>query len=148
MWQCIKCREKLEDDFEVCWNCGTSREGVEDPDFRKADDVRSEEMDMAADANTRSVVDDMTAIRAASHQREPKPIETDPIRCLRCHRDLKYVGTKSFHEGFQWGGLFGDLGEFFVNQESFDVYVCPRCGRVEFFASGIGQEFRPRRVAE
>ena len=39
MWQCVKCREKLEDSFDVCWNCGTSKEGIEDPDFRKADDI-------------------------------------------------------------------------------------------------------------
>jgi hypothetical protein len=39
MWQCGKCREQVEEHFEVCWNCGTSREGVEDPTFRKADDL-------------------------------------------------------------------------------------------------------------
>lgn len=25
MWQCRKCRERLEDQFDTCWNCGTSR---------------------------------------------------------------------------------------------------------------------------
>src|SRR5262249_37875869 len=39
MWQCVKCREQVEDDFDVCWNCGTARDGTEDPDFRKAEDV-------------------------------------------------------------------------------------------------------------
>jgi hypothetical protein len=29
-----------------------------------------------------------------------------------------------------------------MNKERFDVYVCPRCGRVELFVDGIGQEFR------
>src|SRR5688572_12115307 len=38
MWQCKKCRERLKDSFEVCWNCGTSRDGVEDPSFRRADE--------------------------------------------------------------------------------------------------------------
>ena len=33
MWECKKCRERVEDSFEVCWNCGTSRDGVEDPSF-------------------------------------------------------------------------------------------------------------------
>jgi hypothetical protein len=42
MWQCVKCREKVEDDFAVCWNCGTSRDGTEDPEFRSADDVPSD----------------------------------------------------------------------------------------------------------
>jgi hypothetical protein len=39
MWNCPKCRERVEDLFEVCWNCGTSREGVEDPNFRKVEDM-------------------------------------------------------------------------------------------------------------
>ena len=38
MWECMKCSEQLEDSFDVCWNCGTSRDGTNDPDFRKVDD--------------------------------------------------------------------------------------------------------------
>lgn len=34
MWECKKCRERVEGSFEVCWNCGTTRDGVEDPSFR------------------------------------------------------------------------------------------------------------------
>ncbi len=37
MWRCLECGEKLEPWFEVCWNCGTSREGDHDPDFKSAD---------------------------------------------------------------------------------------------------------------
>jgi hypothetical protein len=37
--------------------------------------------------------------------------------------------------------LWGELGELFVNRESFDIYVYPRCGRVEFFVDGIGESF-------
>jgi outer membrane protein assembly factor BamB len=33
MWQCAKCREQHEDSFRVCWNCGTSSDGIEDPHF-------------------------------------------------------------------------------------------------------------------
>ncbi len=40
-------------------------------------------------------------------------------------------------------GFFGGLGELFVNRERFDVYVCPRCGRVEFFIDGVGESLRP-----
>ena len=37
MWECGKCHEKVEDTFDVCWNCGTSREGFVDPDFQRED---------------------------------------------------------------------------------------------------------------
>lgn len=38
MWQCPKCREQVEAAFDLCWNCGTSKDGVEDETFRRADD--------------------------------------------------------------------------------------------------------------
>lgn len=37
----------------------------------------------------------------------------------------------------------GDLDELFVNKETFDVYHCPHCGKVEFFVDGIGENLRP-----
>ena len=38
MWQCAKCGESVEDSFDVCWSCGTSSDGVEDPSFQNAED--------------------------------------------------------------------------------------------------------------
>lgn len=68
----------------------------------------------------------------------------DPVVCPRCETALQYVGTKRFHEGSRgWAFWLDNVGELFVNRESYDVYVCPRCGRVEFFVDGIGEEFRP-----
>src|SRR3954454_19698560 len=32
-WTCSKCRETVDAGFLVCWSCGTSVEGVEDPSF-------------------------------------------------------------------------------------------------------------------
>ncbi len=66
----------------------------------------------------------------------------DPIACARCDVALEFVGTRDFHEGTRWGVL-GELGELFVNKQRFDVFVCPRCGRVELFIDGIGEELRP-----
>ena len=39
MWTCPKCATKVDPAFDVCWQCGTSREGVEDPLFVSADDA-------------------------------------------------------------------------------------------------------------
>src|SRR4051794_25718219 len=38
MWKCPKCRESVEGSFGVCWNCVTSRDGVEDPTFQRAEE--------------------------------------------------------------------------------------------------------------
>ena len=37
MWDCPKCHERHEDSFEICWNCGTARDGTEDPEFQRAE---------------------------------------------------------------------------------------------------------------
>ena len=39
MWTCPKCGAKVDPSFEVCWQCGTTREGVEDPNFVRADET-------------------------------------------------------------------------------------------------------------
>lgn len=70
----------------------------------------------------------------------PQP---DPIVCPRCELPLSFAGTRDFHEGTRWG-VFGDLGELFVNKDHYDIYVCMRCGRAEFFIDGIGEELRPQ----
>ena len=117
MWTCSTCNESVEDGFEVCWKCGTSKDGLKDPQFQPVP---------AAEAS------------------EPVPVTktVNPVSCARCDQALQYVGRKRFHEGPNWG-VFGELGELFVKREHFDVYVCPRCGRVEFFVDGIGEQYRP-----
>ncbi len=37
MWTCTKCGTKVDPSFEVCWQCGTTVDGVEDPTFTTAD---------------------------------------------------------------------------------------------------------------
>ncbi len=45
MWTCPKCGSKVDPSFEVCWSCGTSVDGVEDPTFVTADDAGPVEAD-------------------------------------------------------------------------------------------------------
>lgn len=109
VWSCAGCRERIEERFDACWSCRTSRDGVVDPDFEAT-------------------------------WAPPSKLVTRrlPMDCLRCGRELDAVGTRNFHEGIRWG-VFGDLGELFVNKESFNVYACSHCGHVEFFVSGVGE---------
>jgi len=34
LWKCSNCGESIEADFDLCWNCGTSRDGELVPDFQ------------------------------------------------------------------------------------------------------------------
>ena len=54
------------------------------------------------------------------------------IDCLRCQVKMAYSGKYEFHEGMNTGVL-GNLFELFQIREAFDLYVCPKCGKVEFF---------------
>ncbi len=45
MWTCPKCQSKVDPSFEVCWNCGTTADGVTDPSFVRADDAGPIEAD-------------------------------------------------------------------------------------------------------
>ncbi|MDG2221701.1 MAG: hypothetical protein P8L85_09985 [Rubripirellula sp.] len=42
MWICSKCQESVEDSFDLCWSCGTSKDGTEDPEFQAVKDVAAE----------------------------------------------------------------------------------------------------------
>ena len=67
------------------------------------------------------------------------------VTCPRCEVPLQYTGTRRFHEGTGVWDLLGDaweLWELFKNREHYDVYVCRRCGRIEFFIDGIGEALR------
>jgi hypothetical protein len=39
MWTCLKCGAKIDPAFDACWQCGTSKDGKEDPTFVTADDT-------------------------------------------------------------------------------------------------------------
>ena len=117
MWRCATCGEEVSDEFNVCWNCGTGSDGTPNPEFRRVPE----------------------AVAAT-----PVPaVPGHPIACPRCDVQLEFMGTKKLHEGTRMWDAMGGLFELFKHRESFDVYVCPRCGRVEFFVDGVGEEFRP-----
>ena len=114
MWTCKVCGAEVEDDsWETCWRCSSAR-NLEGP----------------------ALVERQTAIAQ-------KISPATPIECLRCGASMEYGGTKKFHEGSrQWGFWLGDIGELFVHREHYDVYGCPRCGKLEFFIDGVGDELR------
>ena len=89
-----------------------------------------------------------------SHRRGTTAEDVDDLRdcqtkkqsfqpnCIRCKTPSHYAGTKRFHEGSNLGFWLGDMGHLFQNHERYDVYYCPKCGKVEFFVDGIGDTER------
>lgn len=61
-----------------------------------------------------------------------KNITEKEIDCLRCKIPMKYSGKFKFHEGNRIG-FWGNIFELFQNRESFDLYHCTKCRKIEFF---------------
>jgi hypothetical protein len=40
MWECRKCQERHDDSYEICWSCGTSKDGAPDPGFVRSEEYR------------------------------------------------------------------------------------------------------------
>lgn len=49
MWKCPKCGEQHESQFGICWNCGTSSDGVRDASIDFAETV-DDQGEAAADS--------------------------------------------------------------------------------------------------
>ena len=107
MKTCPHCNTEIEDDFEICWNCCYSLTENRVIDSENELDTKKSELD-TLDTNEKK------------------------IACLRCSTNLLCSGVYRFHEGARYGVL-GNFFELFVNKESFEIYVCPKCGKVEFY---------------
>jgi hypothetical protein len=53
MWTCSKCGEEVEDDFDVCWSCGTTKDGVENTAFNPETEGVLDERAYQADQDAR-----------------------------------------------------------------------------------------------
>lgn len=75
MWICPKCSVSVEPSFEVCWACGTTVDGVEDPTFVTAD-------------NAAPIEDprfDLRSSKRDSPQVEPE-LPEPPFELVECYR--------------------------------------------------------------
>jgi len=102
MWKCPKCQVQHEDAFEVCWNCGTSKEGVEDPAFSRVD-----ESAQTSESSAQSITEDPTFSRVDEGVQTPEfnaqsitadqPKRRRPPRAsVRTIAQLIYVGLSGY----------------------------------------------------
>jgi hypothetical protein len=91
MWRCPKCHSKVADSFEVCWSCGTTRDGIEDPDFVTADSAGPIEDEEIPDA---TAFDDPRADFAGT----PLP---DLVECFMAENvvEAKFVADQLMEQG-------------------------------------------------
>lgn len=54
------------------------------------------------------------------------------MNCLRCDTVMQDCGQQEFQLGKQ-SFLFGDLSNLLSGSFLAQLYVCPKCGKIEFF---------------
>lgn len=141
MKNCPKCNSSVDDNFDVCWNCQYSFNDdriLEDSNFSEV----CPKCNASIESESQSCSNCGYDFRTIKYDFEKSPqsdksseIQTDYFKkfdCLRCKIPMDYKGNYRFHEGLRFGVL-GNFFELFVNKESFDLYICPTCGKIEFF---------------
>jgi predicted RNA-binding Zn-ribbon protein involved in translation (DUF1610 family) len=136
MWQCVKCRESIEDSFDTCWNCGTSKDGVEDPSFQRVEDAEPEPGDspLAINGLTTTPIEEKaeTSIQAVEGS-TAVPIPVDR-KCPHCG-GTELVRAVTFRQpGETRGvGLVYRVGPFGSGTQTLYADLCRACGSVTRF---------------
>ena len=127
MWTCPKCHSKVDASFDVCWQCGTSTDGVEDPSFLRADEsgpileppVTEESLGVAG------------AVAETSPPGEPWGPDVEIVECYKAEdrmqahflaEELTKIGIPAVadtHEPSESLGGLGALPKVWVRREDF-----------------------------
>lgn len=135
-WTCEQCRTVVEGDFEVCWQCGASREGEADPAFRPIDGAApvSRESAPLSDLGPDEHVPNPPGA-PPTHNCPACGTALVPIRLIDTsgeyglrHSELSYSAGDArpgWFSGFPMAGIVG-------------AQLCPRCGRISLYAVPTG----------
>lgn len=136
MWKCCKCHEENEESFEVCWSCGTSKDGIESLSFQKVDEIDPSSI------KGQPVIVTSTGI-AESSSTYPDQQKVELLVCLKCGSSdiIPDVRVFTHVEGFA-----RDLQvEIYENPKALmfkgsrtgtlTAFICGQCGYTEMYAS-------------
>jgi uncharacterized protein DUF4177 len=121
MWNCTKCREAIDEEFQICWNCGTSKDGIENSRFKKAEEIQPD--DLSAPLNTNGPLPlrpESTAIIAKSRPHEKRSPNCSP---LSEKWEYFYLSRREWREriiakcGYRWKWLFTAVARQQFNSE-------------------------------
>jgi len=140
-WTCATCSERLPEGFEVCWNCGTDRQGVVAPDFVRAVDSRDSSASPMDDASS----DEGLSTPAGDDEfaSAPAPAGSGHCVCLDCGgrtRPIQLIdstGQDRAHEDLKYAASDAERGRFlsrFPVAGVIRAMMCPDCGHVSLYA--------------
>lgn len=112
MWNCEECSETLDDNFEVCWACGTARDGTPDPSF-KPEGTGDRQENPEFDPTDEPFV---------------KKVKTN-FKCSKCEHSTADVRLLTVNHETGMLSIFYEKG--------FVAVICQRCGFSEFYDAKI-----------
>lgn len=134
MKTCPNCNAEVDDNFNLCWNC---RYNFDDEKILDQSDSISicPNCNLEVKPYLKHCPYCHYDLREPNQEIETKSQNNKHIECLRCKVVLDYQGNFTFNDGSR-SEAAGNFLEIFINNESFDIYSCPNCGKVEFFLPG------------
>jgi hypothetical protein len=130
-WKCLQCGQSVPGDFEVCWNCGASRDGKADPYFNRepAEDDDDDSVDEVEDNGG----------PAAEEDSEPRSTGRSGPRCPKCGSSKIIPRTRILDQGEYSDGslkvvIDGDPNALIFKDRLYGrlaADVCGDCGHVE-----------------
>lgn len=69
------------------------------------------------------------------------------LSCLRCGAQMQFLAREQIQLG-KTGWILGDLPNLLAGALETEIYICPECHKLEFFAAEVGQagENLPQRI--
>lgn len=139
MWICPKCSTSVEPSFEICWSCGTTVDGVEDPTFVTAD-------------NTAPIEDQSGDLRRSKQKSPVEPeLPEPPLELVECYRPRDSAEAKFLIDRLAEIGIMALAnGTHMGNTEYMLPLFSPRIEvRAEDYARarGLVDEFELRKKA-
>jgi len=67
------------------------------------------------------------------------------LTCLRCGAEMQHVKTEKLQLG-ETGLILGDLPNLFDGALEVDIYICGKCGKIEFFSAEEAEEALPQKT--
>ncbi|MEI6765807.1 MAG: zinc ribbon domain-containing protein [Bacteroidota bacterium] len=127
MKTCPNCKTSMDDNFDVCWNCGYSlpeERVIEEKEYAES----CPNCGITLDSNYQFCPNCQYLLKMNNSLFDPDDgkLKAD---CLRCHTPLIFNGNYKFHEG----GPLQNFFEIVTNRQSYDTYFCPKCGKIEFY---------------
>ncbi|AGA26897.1 putative signal transducing protein [Singulisphaera acidiphila] len=138
MWICPKCSTSVEPSFEICWSCGTTVDGVEDPTFVTAD-------------NASPIKDPSDNLRKSKESSVEPELPEPPLELVECYRARDSAEAKFLMDRLAEIGIMALAnGTHMGNTEYMLPLFSPRIEvRAEDYARarGLVDEFELRKKA-